>query len=440
MNYNKTGTLLLKHVLEDPRMKMPALATAAALLTTALSACAPTAQMPVGPISNPAANLNAQSAAGNNTLANRVLIGYTGSLSAQKIQQLERQNGLRFVRDIKAIGVAVFQSSGALSAASLPRDPSFKFVGNDQSPRRIVAQPQEVPAPRTRSGDPLMAQQWSLKAVEAESAWQITTGTNVKVAVVDTGVDLQHPDLKANIIEGYNAEQPGTPAQDGHYHGTHVAGIIAAVANNGEGVTGIAPTAKIMPVRAISNGGVAEVADGIVWAADNGARVINLSLGWDYPNASVEETIKRAVKYALDKNVVVCAALSNASSYNPRSTPDNLANKPGFEGVVGVGNVDTNDRRGGAPGEWKSVSSPGTQIMSTLPNGKYGNLTGTSMATPMVAGIAALMIAQNPTLTNRAIKERMMATAIDIGAPGFDNEFGAGRINAARVLASARIR
>lgn len=374
-----------------------------------------------------------------NPTQQRILVGYTGQLTPERIRQMESKYQLRYIKHFARIQLAVFQGNSA-QISLLGQDPGVSFFGPDQSPRRIVDEARPIDSPKSRSGDPLAAQQWSLKAVDAENAWKSSTGEGVVVAVVDTGVDLNHPDLKANLVPGYNAEQPGTPAQDGHYHGTHVAGIIAATQNNGEGITGIAPRAKIMPVRAISNGGVPEVVDGIMWAADNGAKVINLSLGWDYPNASVEESVQRAIKYALDKNVVICAAMSNASSFNPRSTPDNLAGKPGFEGVIGVGNVDVNDRRQGAYGNWKSVSSPGTQIMSTMPNGKYGNLTGTSMATPMVAGIAALMLSQTPGLRNTEVRQRMMATAKDLGTPGFDDQFGAGRIQAASVLNQMRIR
>lgn len=411
-----------------------ALCLSAALL---LAACQNNAIAPLTQTTQLGTALQAQSQ--NSRLSNRILVGYKGALTPERIKELENRHQLRFVKNLARVGVAVFQGN-LQQISTLAQDSSISFFGPDQAPRRIVGEPQIVSAPRNRSGDPLLDKQWSLKAVDAESAWKVSKGSNVVVAVVDTGVDLNHPDLKANLVNGYNAEEPGTPPQDGHYHGTHVAGIIAAVQNNGEGISGIAPQAKIMPVRTISNGGVAEVVDGITWAADNGAKVINLSLGWDYPNASVEETIQRAVKYALDKNVVICAALSNSSSFNPRSTPDNLAGKAGFEGVIGVGNVDLNDRRQGAYGNWKSVSSPGTQIMSTLPDGKYGNLTGTSMATPMVAGIAALMISQNPGLRNVEIRKKMMDTAKDLGTPGFDDQFGAGRINASAVLSQLRLR
>lgn len=406
------------------------------VLSSALILAACQSQVPV--------SLNSQTnnhrlQAQNSPTQQRILVGYTGQLTPERIRQMESKYQLRYLKHFARIQLAVFQGNPS-QVGLLSQDQGISFFGPDQSPRRIVDEARPVDSPKMRSGDPLAAQQWSLKAVDAETAWKSSTGEGVIVAVVDTGVDLNHPDLKANLVPGYNAEQPGTPAQDGHYHGTHVAGIIAAVQNNGEGITGIAPRAKIMPVRAISNGGVPEVVDGIIWAADNGAKVINLSLGWDYPNASVDESIQRAIKYALDKNVVICAAMSNASGFNPRSTPDNLAGKPGFEGVIGVGNVDVNDRRQGAYGNWKSVSSPGTQIMSTMPNGKYGNLTGTSMATPMVAGIAALMISQNSGLKNTEVRQRMMSTAKDLGNPGFDDQFGAGRINAMAVLNQLRLR
>lgn len=367
---------------------------------------------------------------------NRVIIAYQGNLTPAKISEIEQQNGLQFQKDIPQIKVAVFSGQSRNPLQALAQDPAIVAASADSSPRPIEENPQFVQAPVSRNGeDPLKGDQWSLPAVDAEKAWGLTRGAGVVIGVVDTGVDLQHPDLVPNLLPGYSAVNPEQPPQDSGYHGSHVAGIVGAVANNGQGVTGIAPEAKLLPVQVLASGaGVAEVTDGIVWATDHGAKVINLSLGWDYPDAAVEEAFKRAVKYALDKNVVVCAAMSNSSRFNPRSVPDNLANKPGFEGVIGVGNVDVQNRRQGAYGNWKSVSSPGTQIMSTLPNNRYGNLTGTSMATPMVAGIAALIISQNPGIKNTLVKERIMATAVDLGDPGMDDQFGAGRINAFKAL------
>lgn len=419
--------------------KLTLTALGAAIMSSAV-ACGPASTFQPQLTQNPA-SLNAQSATSGEAALNQIVVGYTGTLTPQKIQELERKHGLRFKKDIRQIKVAVFAGTPARSV-DIAADPQIVYAGQDQSPRRITGQPQYVNSrPARGNEDPMIGEQWSLKAVNAADAWKVTRGENVIAAVVDTGVDLQHPDLKANLVEGYNAEQPGQSPQDGHYHGTHVAGIIAAAQNNGIGVSGIAPQAKVMPVRAISRGGVGEVADGIVWAADHGARVINLSLGWDFPSPSVEETIKKAVKYAIDKNVVICAALSNSSRFNDRSVPDNLANKAGFShGVIGVGNVDVSDRRQGAYGNWKSISSPGTQIMSTLPNNRYGNLTGTSMATPMVTGIVALMISQNPGMTTKEVKDRIMGTAVDLGDPGMDDQFGAGRINAAAVLQNLRLR
>ena len=371
------------------------------------------------------------------SVENRVIIAYQGQLSPAKIQEIEQKNGLKFHKNIPQIKVAVFSGQSRNPVQSLSQDPAIVVASGDSRPRPIEGNPQLVQPPISRgSEDPLKGDQWSLKAVDAEKAWGISKGkNNVIVGIVDTGVDLQHEDLAPNLLKGYNAVKPGQPPQDSGYHGTHVAGIVGAVSDNGKGVTGIAPQVKLLPVQVLARGaGVAEVTDGIVWAVDNGSKVINLSLGWDYPSPAVEEAFKRAVKYALDKNVVICAAMSNSSRFNPKSVPDNLANKPGFEGVIGVGNVDINDRRQGAYGDWKSVSSPGTKILSTMPGNKYGNLTGTSMATPMVAGISALIISQNPGIKNTEVKRRIMATAFDLGDKGMDDQFGAGRINAFQVL------
>ncbi|RZK15552.1 MAG: hypothetical protein EOO43_14965, partial [Flavobacterium sp.] len=318
----------------------------------------------------------------NELLSGRVLIGYKGTLTNQKISDLKNKYGLELKFDIKKIKTAVFESKGIQAKATISQmknDKDLTYVGEDQAPRiDDDIKPVQVSI-KDASGDPLRKDQWSLDKVEAEKAWGISKGKGVIIGIVDTGVDLEHVDLKANLLKGYNAEDDGaTPPQDGGSHGTHCAGIAAAVGNNGEGMSGIAPEAKILPVRAITKGGVPEVARGIVWAVDNGAKVISLSLGWDYPSEAVIETIGKALKYGLDKNVVFTCALSNSSTYNPQSVPDNFASKPGFEGVIGVGNINITDGKMGASGEWKSISAPGTNIISTIPGSKWGTKTGTS--------------------------------------------------------------
>ena len=287
------------------------------------------------------------------------------------------------------------------------------------------------------TNDPLRSQQWGLDQVHAEAAWPTTTGSGVTVAVVDTGVDLSHPDLKANLVPGATftgcSKQNPPPCGNGDYrgpdgennadeHGTHVAGIVAAIANNGVGVAGVAPNAKIMPVKVLEDGSGSfeEIAGGVRWATDHGAKVINLSLG-ALPGAQaltitgLESSVTDAIAYANSKGVAVIAAAGNSA------TP--LCNTPAWEnGAICVASTDRNEAKSwfselpNKP-DLKAVTGPGgaglffceDDIVSTVPQGTgsascgesdYDYYAGTSMATPHVAGVAALLFAQGRTLAN----------------------------------------
>ncbi len=308
--------------------------------------------------------------------------------------------------------------------------------------------------------DPQYSQQWGLSIIHASQAWDSTKGAGVKVAIVDSGVDLNHPDLAANIdhnsngsVNGYNVFHDTSIFPVGSYgydasslptdkngHGTHVAGIVAA-AENGQGVVGVAPKAKIIPVRVLDKDGEGDdlsIAQGIHWAADHGARVINLSLG----GPSVGSVVNDAIKYARGKGDVIVAAAGNYG----KGTISYPAALPGVISVAATTN--TNELASFSNyGSGLDVSAPGAYILSTLPTynvtlnqegapNNYGYMDGTSMASPFAAGVAALVIANNPGFTPDQVEQKMKSTTLDLGPKGTDTTFGAGLLDAGKAAQS----
>jgi subtilisin len=273
---------------------------------------------------------------------------------------------------------------------------------------------------------------WGADLVKAPEAWaKGYTGKGVVVAVVDSGVDRNHDDLKNNIwtnskeiagngidddangyvddFNGWNFDGNDNNTLDVAGHGTHVSGTIAGE-NNNFGVTGIAYDAKIMPVKVLNDSGSGSydaIAQGIRYATDNGANVINLSLGGDYPNSALES----ALKYASSKGAIVVMAAGNESGLQP-GYPARYANETG----IAVGAVDKENNlasfsnlAGFNPLTY--VTAPGVDVYSTLPGNKYANYSGTSMATPHVAGVVALMLSANPNLTDAQVRQILADTS-----------------------------
>lgn len=275
--------------------------------------------------------------------------------------------------------------------------------------------------------------QWNLPKIDTESGWNVTKGSeDIVVAVVDTGVQSDHPDLKGRLVQGVNIVDPSSPPEDDVGHGTHVAGIISASVNNGEGVAGMTWYTKIMPVKALDSSGAGStysVAEGILWATDHGADVINMSLG----NYATAEFLHDALKYAYDHGVVLVAASGN----------DNT-DRPGFpaayEEVLAVAATDPDDSRAEYSnyGDYIDIAAPGTSIPSTYPGSRYAALSGTSMASPHVSALASLVRAANPKLTNAEVMDVLRKTAKDLGAQGKDKEFGYGQIDVVAALQAVR--
>jgi len=291
--------------------------------------------------------------------------------------------------------------------------------------------------------------------IDAPEAWAIHTGDfgTVTVAILDSGVD-SHPEYGNNvapypngrIVQGYNTYwNSSDPAKlrDGCPHGTHVAGIIAAQGNNGAGVAGVTWGAYIMPIRVLFDppngcyGNSTDLAEGIVWAADHGANIINMSLQYNLTLDAEIAMLQNAVNYAHDRGVLLVGATGNNSScgFGVVCYPAKALN------VLGVGATDNQDNIGSFSnwGPQIDVCAPGKDIWSTWTNGSYTYLYGTSMATPHVAGLAALVKSYVPELTNDQIASIIMSTAKDLGPAGWDDHYGFGRINAHDALKAAEV-
>lgn len=227
---------------------------------------------------------------------------------------------------------------------------------------------------------------WSISSFDLPKTWDKTKGEGVKIAVIDTGVDLDHPDLKSNILPGINLISPNKPPKDDAQHGTHVSGIICAE-NNDIGMVGVAPAAKIIPIKALDKEGIGtleNIALGIRWAVDNGADLICMSLGSPRPI----QQVRKAIQYAASKKVIIFVAAGNVGMtkdvFYPAAYPETIA----------IGSIDENFNRSKFSNTGKNLDflAPGGHIFSTIPDNWYGMMSGTSMSAPWATGIAALML------------------------------------------------
>ncbi|PZG02447.1 S8 family serine peptidase [Micromonospora deserti] len=331
-----------------------------------------------------------------------------------------------------------------------------------------------APPARAAVNDPLYDKQWGLRQINAEPAWRTSTGAGVVIAIVDTGVDLGHPDLKSKLVRGATFVDCGpTSCGNGDWrgpngkpdasdeHGTHVAGIAAAATGNGAGVAGAAPDAKIMPIKVLEagSGSFADIAHGIRYATDHGAKVINLSLG-ALPGAQaltltgLESAATEAIAYAEAKGVAVIAAAGNETAP--------LCGTPAWEpGALCVTATDRNEVKAwysnlGVKTDLKAVAAPGgaglvscdDDVWSSVPrgtgsascgHGDYDAYAGTSMATPYVAGVAALLFAQKRSLDN--VYSVLMSTARTpiVGLRGvYTPTYGWGIVDAQAAVAAPR--
>ncbi|MFF8810669.1 type VII secretion-associated serine protease mycosin [Streptomyces pactum] len=302
--------------------------------------------------------------------------------------------------------------------------------------------------------DGIRAQEWALDALHVRDAWRTTKGAGVTVAVLDTGVDADHPDLSGQVLPGKDLIGFGAGPGDKAWarHGTAMAGIIAGRGHGQDGtdgVLGVAPEAKILPVRVILEDsdparkeprGVrgSALAEGIRWATDHGADVINLSLGDDSESAHPEAAEDAAVRYALGKGVIVVASAGNAGEKG-----DRVSYPAAYPGVIAVTAVDRYGNRAAfSTRRWyATVCAPGVDVVVANPDRRYYNGWGTSAAAAFVSGAAALVRSAHPDLSPAQVKRLLADTAQDRPEDGHSDERGAGLVDpAAAIEAGAKLR
>jgi subtilisin family serine protease/uncharacterized protein YkwD len=295
--------------------------------------------------------------------------------------------------------------------------------------------------------DPSFDSQWGLHNtgqtlgtpdadIDAPEAWGLSQGeSDVIVAVIDTGVDLDHPEFAGRLTGGWDFYNGDASPDDDNGHGTHVAGIAAAAGNNGTGVAGVAWGVRIMPVKVLNsagNGYYSDMIDGIDWALTNGASVINMSLGGTLESPSMQAAVTRAH----NDGVLVVAAAGNCGDqyymYNGCTYQDQPKYPAAHDHVLAVASTTDDDAQASHSNQndYVDVAAPGSDIYSTYVGGGYAWMDGTSMASPFVAGLAALILSRYPGYTPDQVADAIVHNADDLGATGHDDLFGCGRINA----------
>ena len=363
---------------------------------------------------------------GQDFAQDRILVKFKEGTDESSKQEIHHRQGDSVEGDIAQIGVRVVKIPAGKMQEKLLAYRGEKVVQ--------FAEPDFIATAIGTPNDPYFSNQWGMTKIQAPDAWGITQGSStVMIAIVDTGVYQNHEDLSGKIVANKNLTTSGT-VDDLYGHGTHVAGIAAAATNNGIGVAGVGYNCSIMNVKVLDDTGsgyYSWIAGGITWAADNGAKVISMSLG----GSSSSSTLENAINYAWSKGVVIVAAAGNNGT-------SGAVYPAYYTNVIAVAATDSNDVKASwsSYGSWVDVAAPGVSIFSTLPNHinqmgtqNYGNLSGTSMATPYVAGLAGLVWATPYGTSNTNVRNRIQSTADQITGTGTYWQYG--RINAYKAVA-----
>lgn len=332
----------------------------------------------------------------------RKVITFEKDLSQQEIKSIESTYGVKFLEGSISGKIYVLSTTEESSLTELSQ--KYSTVIETDIPVKIASDMID----------------WGITRIGADKVWNQSTGSGVKIAIVDTGVQRDHPDLKNNIIQGYDFVNDDNDPTDDNGHGTHVAGIASAVLNQ-TGTVGASYNAQIMPIKVLNNQGygyLSGVAKGIYFAADNGARIINMSLG----SSTDSITLRNAVTYAANKGILLVAAAGNNSG-GPCLYP------AAYSSVICVVATDSKNQLASFSNMGGELAAPGVSNYSTFVGSSYRYLSGTSMASPHVAGAGAILISKCPTCTTSEIRNILRNTAIDLGDTGKDILFGYGLVD-----------
>lgn len=330
----------------------------------------------------------------------RKVIRVSDQASAQEVAALAEQ-----------YGAEIISQSDEFVVAKVPKEQTE--LVEEELKQTQAAESLEVDHPTFLAAE---SYDWGVRRIEAPLVWDTTSAEGIRVAVIDTGLDYSHPDLSARYAGGYDTFNQDDDPFDGHGHGTHVSGIIAADLND-VGQAGVSPKASLVAVKALGDDGtgyISDLVEAIDWAMNNGVTIINFSLGTSYDSLILEDKLQEAA----DQGILLVAAAGNTNG-------GSVLYPAAYDTVISVSATDSSDNLASFSSVGAELSAPGVSISSTVPGGGYASWSGTSMAAPHVTATAALMIAND----QENIRESLRNTAVDLGPSGKDSYFGYGLVH-----------